>query len=1415
MTQAIDKKPNWVFETSWEICNMIGGIYTVLSTKAPVMVEEFGQQYITIGPDVWKETRKNPDFLEDKNLFSTWREKAANEGLFFRIGHWNIPGRPIAILVDFTPLFSEKDTIFFNIWEKYRVDSITGQWDYVEPAMFGVAAGKIIESFYNFYLTFSDQVVAHFHEWMTGTGVLYINEKLPQVATVFTTHATTIGRSISGNGLPLYGKIGQYNGENMARQFGIFSKFSLERSAAGTADAYTAVSENTANESLKLLERAVDVVTPNGFSSGLILDKEEFKQKRATARGKILKVIEALFNEKPEEDTFLVITSGRYEFRNKGIDLFIDAVAALADKNPSRKVVAFVKIPANHKGPRPELIDRMRGSAKVVSLAGEYLTHGLYDEDHDSILQRIRLKNLKNLPGDRIKIVFVPAYLNGNDGIFNLPYYDLLAGFDFSVFPSYYEPWGYTPLESIAFRVPTLTTCQAGFGLWVANEYTDNHPSVIVAKRLDDNYDEMVDEITTAIFSFLSMDENQTWAIRQNAFEIANGAVWENFIRNYFKAYAKAMIKAVDRTDKLPIRFVKEKKVHLTEAPFQDIPIWKRVVIEPNIPEKLKGLQEMSRNLWWSWNFKATELFESIDPVKWEKSLHNPIVLLDSLNVHQWRALENNESFYNKYLESYNKFKAYIKDSKNKPKSQIAYFSMEYGLHQSLKIYSGGLGILAGDFLKECSDSNENLVAVGLLYRFGYFQQSISLFGDQMAEYQAMNFSQLPLTKVIDDSGEHLTIKIGLPGRTLYARVWRVDVGRIPLYLLDTDYLENAEADRRITHQLYGGDIENRLKQEILLGVGGIRMLKALRLNTTIYHCNEGHAAFISLERLRVFMEEDKLNFSEAWEVVRSSTLFTTHTPVPAGHDVFHEDLLRTYFPHYPDRLNISWNDFMALGRFNAHDANEKFSMSVLATKLSQEVNGVSRIHGRVSQEMFAGLYEGYYPQELHIGYVTNGVHLPTWASKQWKLMYKKTFGEDYKWRQLDYDMWAKIQQVNDADIWETRKILKKQLIDYVRVRLKNEMTRRQENPKLVIDTLESIREDALIVGFARRFATYKRAKLLFSNLDRLSKILNNTDRPILFIYAGKAHPNDKMGQDLIKRIIEISKTREFIGKVIFIENYDMELAHKLIPGVDIWLNTPTRPLEASGTSGEKAVMNGVVNFSVLDGWWAEGYKKNAGFAIEEARTYANQQFQDELDSEVIYNVFEDEIIPLFYERTMDGIPVRWIQYIKNTISEVAPHFTMKRMLEDYRKKYYHKLIERTNRMTRNNFAVATEYAGWKQEMREKWHEIKLEKLMVPDNTGTPLTIEDNFSTEVTLFTNGIKPEHLGVEIIIGRKDQGKVDKILFSKEMVLESVRDHSAKYTVDIPPFQAGSYHYAFRIFPKHKLIPHRQDFCLVKWV
>ncbi|HPE34141.1 MAG TPA: alpha-glucan family phosphorylase [Bacteroidales bacterium] len=1414
MTKEISLKPNYVFETSWEICNMIGGIHTVLSTKAPLMKEEFGDQYITIGPDVWKETKKNPSFTEDKSLFADWREVAFQSGLFVRIGRWDIESSPIAILVDFTNLFPEKDKIFAKLWERYQLDSISGQWDYIEPAMFGYAVGKVIESFYNHYLYYTDRIVAHFHEWMTGSGILYLNEFLPQVATTFTTHATTIGRSISGNGLPLYGKINDYDGEEMARKLGIVSRFSLEKKSALNADAFSTVSAITAIETEKLLKKKVDVITPNGFSSSLFLSENEFTNKRQIARQRIKEVTEALFNKKIEENAFFTITSGRYEFRNKGINLFINAIGKVISDNPDRQLVAFVKIPANHTGPRNELLERLAAPDFKQPTSGEFLTHGLYQPEHDAILKEIKNSGFTNEPSSKVMIVFVPAYLNGDDGIFNLSYYDLLPGFDLSVFPSYYEPWGYTPLESVAFRVPTVTTLQAGFGQWVNDEFPEEHPAVYVINRPDDDDVQVINNLSRIVREVMSFSEEKLERIRENASYIARKTDWQNFIHYYFELYEIALGKVANRVEKFPMKAPVKRKIKLTETQYQDAPVWKRVVIEPKIPEKLKGLQEISMNLWWSWNFKATDMFETIDPEKWKEVEQNPIALLNSLSIEQWRILENDKVFYEKYTETYEKFKNYMAEAKNRPDTRIAYFSMEYGLHQSLKIYSGGLGVLAGDYLKEASDSNENIVAVGIIYKYGYFQQSISAFGDQVAEYIPQKFSQLPLERVMDNEGKQVQIRIGLPGRILYVRVWRCNVGRIPLYLLDTDFSDNEENDKKITHHLYGGDSENRLKQEIVLGVGGIRMLYALGIQPTIYHSNEGHSAFIGLERLRYLIQQEKLTYHQALEVVRSSTLFTTHTPVPAGHDVFSEDLLRTYFPHYPERLNLTWEEFMNLGKFVENDHDSKFSMSVLAAKLSQEINGVSRIHGRVSQEMFAKLYDGYYPSELHIGYVTNGVHLPTWASKPWKQLYKKIFGEDYTQKQTNFDMWKLINEVDDKTVWDSRKKLKKELITYLKVRLREEMTKRQENPKLILDTIESLDDQTLTIGFARRFATYKRAKLLFSNLERLENLVSISGKPIQFIYAGKAHPNDTQGQELIKKIIEISKTRAFTGKIIFVENYDLELAHMLIPGVDVWLNTPTRPLEASGTSGEKAVMNGVVNFSVLDGWWAEGYKEGAGFAIEEARTYANQQFQDELDAEIMYNVFEDQIIPLYYNTDKDGIPVRWIQYIKHTVSEIAPHFTMKRMLDDYQQKFYNKLIKRTIMMGKNNYKPADDYAKWKQEIKSKWHEIKLEKLMISDSNNK-IYLEDNFSAEVTLYTNGISPKYLGVEIIFSVKDNSGVRKILFTKEMMpLEVINSH-ARYSVDIPLSHAGTFNYGFRVFPKHELTPHRQDFSLVKWI
>ena len=1407
--------PDYLFEVSWEVCNKVGGIYTVISTKAKSIVDEIKDNYILIGPDVWKETHQNTEFIEDKFLFKTWRMQAQMEGHKFKIGRWNISGSPIVILVDFTHYFSQKDKIFYEFWEAYNLDSLHGQWDYIEPSLFGYSAAKLIQSFYEFSVTSKDKIVAHFHEWMTGSGILYLKKEVPQIGTLFTTHATTIGRSIAGNGLPLYKNLKSYNPNEMAEKFNIQSKQSLEMLSANNCDAFTVVSSITDNECLQFHNKSADVITPNGFEPSFVPPDNEFEEKRKIARNKLFNVTEALLHQKIDRSSLLIINSGRFEFRNKGIDLFIDSMAEINENRDfKRNIIAYITVPANHAGPRTELIERIHNCDFETPITHEYLTHNLHDIEQDPILRRIREKKLNNGPSDKVKIIFVPCYFNGTDGVFNLPYYDLLIGFDLSVFPSYYEPWGYTPLESIAFHIPTVTTTFAGFGLWIKQQGNDKGDGVRVIERDDFNQEEVFHRTAEFILNFEAKPESEIASARKSAYEISETLLWKNLISYYHEAYKIALDKAALRLDKYKNKQLPESLKSLKKGN-DNKPIWKKVFIKSFIPDNLYNLQKIAKNLWWSWNYDAHELFESIDPELWEKTRHNPIVLLESTTLERYRELSKNKSFLEKLNGVYSSFETYMNATPDREKDLVAYFSMEFGLDDTLKIYSGGLGILAGDYLKQASDSAKNLVGVGLLYRYGYFSQSLTVSGEQISNYIPQRFTTMPVMPVRNEKDEWVVIGIPFPGRTLYAKIWQVDVGRVKLYLMDTDIEENSEADRTITHQLYGGNLEHRLKQEVLLGIGGINLLGTLGIKPEVYHCNEGHAAFIGLERLRRFVEFRKMNYYEAMEIIRGSSLFTTHTPVPAGHDAFNEDMIRAYLSHYTDKLNISWETLMGLGRTNEDDLKSKFSMSVLACKFSQEVNGVSRIHGRVSREMFNELWSDYFPEELHIGYVTNGVHFPTWVAKPWWKLYNEFLPNGFVHDQSNKESWAAINDVPDKRIWEVRQGLRKDLFSYIKKRLMDNLENRQENPTLVLETIEKLDENALTIGFARRFATYKRAHLIFSNLTRLSQLVNNKKQPVQFIFAGKAHPADKAGQDLIKKVVEISRKPEFIGKIMFLENYDMELAKKLVQGVDIWLNTPTRPLEASGTSGEKAVMNGVVNCSVLDGWWAEGYVKGAGWALKEERTYKNQEFQDELDAETLYFLFENEIVPTFYSNDKSGIPTKWISHVKKTISDIVPRFTMKRQLDDYYNQYYYKLLERRHKLCDNNFEQAKNIAAWKQKMIRAWESIEVVSVNLPDSTVKPLLLGEQFVAEIVLNLHEIPSSDIGIEIVFGQKDFDEVKEIHFIEEMKPIKEKKGEVTFTCKVEATHSGVYDYSFRIFPKNENLPHRMDFPLLRWL
>lgn len=1407
--------PDYLFEVSWEVCNKIGGIHTVISTKAISAMKELHDNYIVIGPDVWRDSEEHPEFIEDLSLFADWRENAEQNGIMVRTGRWKISGNPIAIIVDFTPFFTQKDEIFSELWQQYKLDSISGQWDYIEPTLFGYATGKTIESFIEYYGLEDKKVVAQFHEWMTGGGLLYLKENQPQVGTVFTTHATVIGRSLAGNNQPLYSKMSNYDGDEKAREFNLVAKQSIEKVTAHAADAYTTVSELTSMECAQFHGKEVDVITPNGFDDNFVPKQEEFGSMRSEARKKLLHVASTILGEDLAEDTKLIASSGRYEYKNKGIDIFIEALGKLNEnKKCERSAVAFLLIPANHYGPRKDLKEALANGDKGLE-ENNILTHYLHYHEHDPILKQIKKCGLNNGTNDPVKIIFVPSYLNGDDGIFNLSYYNALIGFDLTVFPSYYEPWGYTPLESLAFSIPTITTTLTGFGLWVNSNPITAGNGITVIPRDDFNDDEVALKVSETILDFCKLSVEKVSEARRNAYEISRIALWENLIYHYWEAYSIAL----KRSQKSSISVVKRERVeNLPEAIRVDShtqPVWRRVLVQQNIPESLKALDELSRNLWWSWNQDAIDLFESIEPELWHEVDQNPIVMLDRTPHERLLKLQKNKNFLEKLNDVYDTFKKYMSASQREGEPSVSYFSMEFGLHNSLKIYSGGLGLLAGDYLKEASDYNYNLVGVGLLYRYGYFHQVITAGGDQVAHDDAQDFSRLPVTPVRDEQGNWKTVQVVLPGRTLSARIWVVQVGRIPLYLLDADYEANKPFDRQVTHKLYGGDHENRFKQELLLGIGGIRALRAQGLDTDLYHCNEGHAAFTVLERLREYIQIQKRTYPEATEIVRASSLFTTHTPVPAGHDSFDENMMRTYMGHYPQRLNIGWNQMMNLGKMHPNQANEKFSMSCLAVNLSQEVNGVSKLHGQVSREMFTDMWKGYMTDELHIGYVTNGVHLPTWLASSWRDLYRKEFGEDFLENQEDRSRWERIRKIPDRTIWKIRSAEREKLINYIRDRLSDASARIMDNPRQMIEISNSLNKDALTIGFARRFATYKRAHLLFRDLDRLSKIVNNPNRPVQFVFAGKAHPNDIPGQDLIKMIVNISKKPEFAGKIIFLQNYNIHLAKRLLHGVDIWLNTPTRPLEASGTSGEKSVMNGGLHFSVLDGWWAEGYKENAGWALPIEKSFDNQDLQDELDAERIYSLLENEITPKFYQRDEKDVPVEWVEVIKNSIAGVAPEFTMNRMLRDYIDRFYSKLYEGTLRLRKDDYKLTRDLSYYKKQILDQWGNIKVIEYDLSDSSAE-FKVGQIYSGSIKLDLNGLSANDIGLEmVLLDATSNSQHPKVLETVDFKCKNTEGSIANYTFEYTVGNTGQFDIGYRIFPKMKELPHRMDFPLVRWI
>lgn len=845
-------------------------------------------------------------------------------------------------------------------------------------------------------------------------------------------------------------------------------------------------------------------------------------------------------------------------------------------------------------------------------------------------------------------------------------------------------------------------------------------------------------------------------------------------------------------------------------------PAWRDVYTYSQLPESLSKLDELSMNLWWVWNKEASQLFEDLNKEVWTASYGNPIDVISSLTQTQISEISEDKAFLKRLDDVYSDFEEYMHRPERENTPSVAYFCMEYGITNVLKIYSGGLGILAGDYIKEASDSRVNMTGVGFLYRYGYFDQEITRDGQQLANYEAQQFKNLPLTQVMNEDGTPMILEVPFPDHVVYSNVWRADVGRVPLYLMDTDIDMNSPFDRSITHQLYGGDWENRMKQEYMLGIGGVLLLRKLGISADIYHANEGHAALMNLQRLVELVEGEHMDFDSALEIVRASALYTVHTPVPAGHDYFDEQLFGKYLAHFAGRLGISFQELIDMGRENP-GSHDKFSMSVFALNTCQGANGVSKLHGHVSQRMFAPVWKGFLPEELHVGYVTNGVHAPSWQRPEWGEFVEKYISDNIWEEQAEETVWDRIMEVPDEEVWRMRKAMKRNLIRYLNSRYHASLDTPYADPTRLVEVIDDLNPNALLVGFGRRFATYKRAHLLFTDLEKLSTIVNNPDYPVQFIFTGKAHPADGGGQGLIKHIIEISKRPEFRGKIFFLENYDIKVAQSLIAGVDVWLNTPTRPLEASGTSGMKALMNGVLNYSVLDGWWYEGYVEGGGWAITDKRSFEDQSLQDQLDAATIYRTLEDVIIPLYYKRA-DGREYSegWVKAIKTSMSKILPHYTMRRMINDYIERFYTPIANHYKELRANGDAKVHEIVDWKRAVSRDWNSLEVLDVDIKSESSqmTYFPIGYKFGMKVVVDMHELNCD-LNVELVIAEEDR-KSHELKFVEKFPLTLVATEGTRrtYQMDHEVDNPGAQKAAVRITPTHPVLPYGMDFAYIHW-
>lgn len=1400
-----------LFEVSWEVCNKVGGIHTVLTTKAESVRRRFGDDYMAIGPWLLSEAQPEVPF-DDEPGHEDFVEACRSQGTPIRVGRWRTPGRPRTILVEFSRLYEHKDDVLAKLWENFQVDSISGGWDYVEPVLFGHAVGLVVERYWEEYLApLRRRAIVHAHEWMTASALLHLLRKAPSLGTVFTTHATMLGRAMSSVGHSPADGLGDRSPEELAHRHHVVAKHSIEGVCARQADVFTTVSEITADEAEMLHGRRPDPLLPNGIDLGVI-DELAGAAPRDEVRAKLLDIAHRFLAE-DVSDAMMLAISGRYEFHNKGIDVLLEALARL-ERREGRRVLLWVLVPAGNSGVRSELRERMDQDPTTFSEPVGLSTHNLFDEDEDPVHRHCRMLALDNAKGSRVKVIQVPSYLEEGDGFLDLPYEAVLRAMDLTCFPSYYEPWGYTPQESLAVGVPTVTSDYAGFGRWMLREGFGPPDGVTVLRRVRVPHEEIVESLAAILEERL---RGQGLAPAERCRATAARTSWDDLFSNYEDAYSRAL-EAVEHRAKegVPLTLKPRRPVEVRPTrprtprlvPFQ---------VAATVPDALRGLERLARNYWWTWDPEAVSLFEEIAPEAFAAARRNAFAFLRTAYPEDLEARANDGKYVARVQRVLQRFDDYLAvgpatydldplPEALSPEHPVAYFCAEYGIHESLPIYSGGLGILAGDHLKSASDLNLPLVAVGLFYRGGYFEQSLTPDGIQLDADSPNDPRRLPLECVRNPDGSPLEVVIRLPGTQLALRAWRARVGRVSLYLLDADTPSNGPDERAVTKRLYGGDAETRILQEIALGRGGVRLLRRLGLRPAVCHMNEGHAAFSTLERVARLVREEGLTFDAAREYVRATTVFTTHTPVPAGHDRFSEDLMRRYFSDAEEWVGLPWNRFYGLGRAGE---DESFNMTYLALSFSSYVNGVSRLHARVSRELLRPFWPGLLKEEIPIDSITNGVHLPTWTNPEVSSLLgvhdRPVRGEDFARR---------AREVDGTALWRARQEAKRALVEHARKSIERRFAARNDNPTLLARIFEGLDEHAMFLAFARRFAPYKRAHLLFEDLDRLRALLHHPERPLRVLVAGKAHPRDEAGKEVLRRVVELSRRDDLAGHVVFLEGYDVELARLLVRGADVWLNTPTRLQEASGTSGMKAAANATLNVSIADGWWPEAMNGANGWTIGGPRLYDDQKLQDQFDAAALYRLLEEEVLPRYFDRDEDGVPRAWVETMIECLATIPPPFQTDRMVTEYFDKAYAPAARRYFEAHRDRKARIRQRARDAHRLARDFDHVRIVEAQIAELDN--VSVGDRISAKMVVDLGPLRPEDVSVELVLGHAgDDGEL------RNMVVVPLEPRSVDEARGAHVFEgshrierSGSYAHGLRVRAKAFVDPSGSHPGLVVW-